>query len=48
MAMSMGTQKTLMIMFIATAIFAPIVLGYQVWKYVRFNKKVNYNDEEEA
>jgi cytochrome d ubiquinol oxidase subunit II len=48
MAMSMGTQKTLMIMFIATAIFAPIVLGYQIWKYVRFNKKVNYNDEEEA
>jgi cytochrome d ubiquinol oxidase subunit II len=29
-------QSTLIVMFISTLIFLPIVLGYQIYKYIRF------------
>ncbi len=45
--MAMASQKTLFIMFLAVVVFVPIVIGYQVWKYIRFSDKIKYNDEEE-
>jgi len=47
-SMAMASQKTLFIMFVATLILGPVVLGYQTWKYIKFGGKIKYNDEEEA
>lgn len=37
--------KSMRVIFTAIVIFYPIVIGYQVWKYIKFTKKVKYNDE---
>lgn len=33
------------IVLIAICILYPIVIGYQIWKYIKFTKKVKFNDE---
>jgi len=43
---TMAGAGPLKIILIAVAIFYPIIIGYQGWKFKRFTKKVKYNDEE--
>jgi len=42
---AMALKNSLLVIVIAVGIFFPIIIFYQSWKYVRFTKKVNYNDE---
>lgn len=39
---------SLKILIVTISVFYPIVAFYQGWKYTRFSKKVNYNDELEG
>ena len=42
---AMAASKSLSVILIAIAIFYPIIIGYQTWKYIMFTKKVKFNDE---
>ncbi len=42
---AMSGQKALSIIFWVVAIFFPVIIGYQSWKYLRFKDKVKLNDE---
>ena len=38
------SDTALRIVFIGVCIFYPIVIGYQLWKYIRFSTKIKVND----
>lgn len=40
-----SNDNSLVLIFFITVIFFPIILGYQGWKYKRFNQKIKHNDE---
>jgi len=42
---AMARSNSLSVILIAVAIFYPVIIFYQSWKYKKFAKKVNYNDE---
>jgi len=42
----MAKSGPLTIILIAVAIFYPIIIGYQAWKFKRFSKKIKLNDAE--
>ncbi len=43
---AMVSQKTMSLIATVLAIFYPIIIGYQSWKYLQFRGKIRRNDEE--
>ena len=39
------SDRALRIVLVAVSIFYPVVIGYQLWKYIKFSKKIKFNDE---
>ncbi len=39
-----STEYTLSIMTVAAVILVPIILGYQIWTYYIFRKRISPND----
>jgi cytochrome d ubiquinol oxidase subunit II len=38
-------ESTLLLVLIIVGVLFPIVISYQIWKYIKFSKKVKLNDE---
>lgn len=41
----MSTKNSMMVIFVAVVVFYPIIIGYQLWKYLRFATNIKPNDE---
>ena len=42
---AMVSKNALTVIFVSSAIFFPLILTYQTWKYIRFTNRVKLNDE---